>query len=98
MILSYQQFIWSIFYAAVQLIATVLLATNYNDNRVKRTINSFFVTPYRNGIVLGDVISALTFLPAIILVILTFGTLPFIGDTFVFLFELKLTKPRPRKQ
>jgi hypothetical protein len=84
-------------YAVFQFGLAWVLTFEYNDDRAIGVLRYFFVTPYLRGIYVGDVLAAIFCLPAIFLVLLFFGTIPFTIDAISWVCEIKLTKPRHKK-
>jgi hypothetical protein len=88
--------VFSIYYA-LQLFSALVISTDLDSPRAKTLIQRWFMTPYKEGILLGDVLAILIWLPAVLSIIVVWGLLPGTADALAWFCNIKLTKPRPRK-
>lgn len=87
------QIFLSLTYAAIQVLSFTMMTSDMGADAYR----DMLIKPFRDGITVGDVFLALLFLPALLLNMLIFNSLPFILDAMFYLGSIRLTKPRNKQ-
>lgn len=84
-------------FGIINFAAAIIISSEHEGGRVDGIIESFFKSPYRDGIRLGHILAVVFLFPAIALNMVVFGSIPFVFDTVSFICNVRITKPRPKK-
>lgn len=98
--MSHLQIFFLALYGLINLVAFVgeLSDLEGKRGRAMHVINEYVVEPYRRGIIIGNIFLLFLIGPALLSLVLLFGTIPGTVDVFTYIMDIRLTKPRPKVQ